>query len=622
MSKVYWVADTETTTGAYNENSSKVWAWAVTKVGDEKEIHYGSSIDTLMNFFKHHQDNYFFHNLKFDGSFIIGWLLRHNFTFNAGTRAYPRTFQALIAKSGQWYQIKICYGRNGRHLQSVTIQDSYKKLPFKVADLAVAFKTKEQKTKIDYDLNPDNSDWLDDPKIKEYISNDVRIVSEALDVQFEEGMKKMTIGADSLASYRDLIGKKKFEHLFPTLDPMIDHDIRKAYRGGFVWANPAFAGKDIDGGRVYDVNSLYPSRMRYSLLPYGMPEIFVGKYEENKRRPLYVQSIRCVFKIKKGFIPTIQLKNTGMFADNKYLTSSNGEAVTLTLSNPDLELLFKHYDVSQVEYLGGYSFSAKHGLFDEWIDKLMEIKMHAIGAIRQLAKLRLNNLYGKFAKSTDNTRREPYLKDDGSLGLRVMSPELGDGLYIPMGVFITAWARYYTISTAQRCFDRILYCDTDSIHIAGDTIPHAISGDIDPVKLGYWKHESTFMRGRFLRPKTYIEDIDASQNKLHAGDKCSYPARTEQNKTVSKVVKLARGLAGSKKGKGKLIGYILNTGVYAKSNEVYSLHIRCAGMQDKTRKKVTWENFNFGFVDESGKLRPKQVKGGVILVEGPFSIKA
>jgi hypothetical protein len=622
MAKDYWVADTETTTGEYNENYSKVWAWAITKVGNEQEIHYGTDIDTMMYFFSKHQDNYFFHNLKFDGSFIIGWLLRHDYTFNSGTRAWPHTFQCLISKAGQWYQIKICYGRVGRHLKSVTIQDSYKKLPFKVADLADAFNTKEKKTSINYDLNPDNVDWLQDANIKTYISNDVRIVSEALDVQFDEGMKKMTIGADSLASYRDSIGKKAFEHLFPQLDSMIDHDIRKAYRGGFVWANPVFAGKDIGVGRVYDVNSLYPSRMRYSLLPYGMPEIFTGKYEPNKRRPLYVQSIRCAFEIKPDHIPTIQLKNTGMFANNKYLTSSGGEAVTLTLSNPDIELLFKHYNVTQIEYLGGYSFAAKHGLFDDWIDQLMEIKMHATGAIRQLAKLRLNNLYGKFAKSTDNTRREPYLKDDGSLGLRIMSPETGSGLYIPMGVFITAWARYYTITTAQRCYDRILYCDTDSIHIVGNTIPHVISQDVDPVKLGYWKHESTFRRGRFLRPKTYIEDIDARQNKLSVGLTCSYPFGSEQNKTVTKVIKLARGKSKNIKGKSKIFGYILDKSIYARDNTVYSLHIRCAGMQDKTRKKVTWNNFNFGFVDETGKLRPKQVKGGVILVDGPFSIKA
>ena len=32
--------------------------------------------------------------------------------------------------------------------------------------------------------------------------------------------------------------------------------------------------------------------------------------------------------------------------------------------------------------------------------------------------------------------------------------------------------------------------------------------DIDDVKLGFWKHESSFTKARFVRQKTYIEEIN------------------------------------------------------------------------------------------------------------------
>lgn len=621
--KHFYMADTETTTGAYNENKTKVWAWAACEIGyEDTKRWYGSDIDSLMKWCEAHPTKLFFHNLKFDGEFIIYWLLTHGYTFNSSNYNKPHTFKSIISKMMQWYQIDICFARKGKKIKHLIIQDSYKKLPFPVRAISSAFDIEEHKTSLDYDLNPDNSEWLKDEKKKEYVSNDVTIVSKALKMQFDKGMSKMTIGADSLNSYRKMIGAPKFKALFPELPPEVDDDIRKAYRGGFVWCNPRFAGQTINGGRVYDVNSLYPSRMRYCLLPYGAPKIFVGEYEKDEMYPLYIQSMRCEFKIKKDHIPTIQLKNSGRFANNEYLTSSGKESVILNLSSVDLEVFFRHYDVWNIEYFGGYKFAAKKGMFDKWIDERMEIKMHVKGVKRTLAKLELNNLYGKFATSLDVTRKEPYIGDDKALHFKTMEKETTSGLYIPMGVFITAWARKYTIDTAQNVFDRILYCDTDSIHIKDDTMPKAIEHLIDPVKLGYWKHESTFLRGKFIRAKTYIEDIDGSQNELKVHDKCSYPAWTDQDKEVTKCfdTNQLEICERNKNTKERATYYELNNDKVVKASYVYHIHIRCAGMQDKTRQKVTWENFNFGFIDQTGKLRPKHVQGGVILVNSPFRI--
>jgi hypothetical protein len=146
-----------------------------------------------------------------------------------------------------------------------------------------------------------------------------------------------------------------------------------------------------------------------------------------------------------------------------------------------------------------------------------------------------------------------------------------------MGVFITSWARYTTITTAQKCYDRIIYCDTDSIHLVGRDIPDVIKDVVDPDKLGYWKHESTFYRAKFLRQKTYVEDVIL--------DKPMY---------------------------------------YRKGNKLimtnHHLEVKCAGMPDKIKEKVTFDNFEVGFTSY-GKLLPKHVDGGVVLVDTEFTIK-
>jgi hypothetical protein len=48
--------------------------------------------------------------------------------------------------------------------------------------------------------------------------------------------------------------------------------------------------------------------------------------------------------------------------------------------------------------------------------------------------------------------------------------------------------------------------------------------------------------------------------------------------------------------------------------------VKCAGMPDKIKEKVTFKTFNVGF-SSFGKLLPKHVDGGVVLVDTEFTIK-
>lgn len=191
-----------------------------------------------------------------------------------------------------------------------------------------------------------------------------------------------------------------------------------------------------------------------------------------------------------------------------------------------------------------------------------------------MAKLMLNSLYGKFATSLVTKAKIPYLEDD------IVKYELGEeetkkGLYIPIGSFITSYAREKTIRTSQsikdyslKTFGKDLYCysDTDSIHTLLPIEDLKKFCDIDDNKLGYWKIESKFNKAKFIRQKCYLENI-------------------QDEKTGE-----------------------------------YKLKITCAGMPPSCYPYVTWETFKTGFSCK-GKLTYKSVKGGVKLVETEFTIK-
>lgn len=343
--------------------------------------------------------------------------------------------------------------------------------------------------------------------------------------------------------------------------------------------------------------------MRYELMPVGKPVFFEGKYEEDKVYPLYIQRITCAFELKKNKIPTIQVKNSPSFMDNEYLTSSNGEIVALTLSNIDLEMFLNHYDTEFLEYESGYKFKGMHGIFDEYIDFWTERKIQATKegnkGMRTISKLMLNSLYGKFATSMDIQAKNPYIEDD-TVKYILGEKETKHGLYLPIGIFITSYARRKTIETSNSIkeysilkYGKDLYCysDTDSIHTLLPIEELTKFCDIDPVRLGAWKHESTFRKARFVRQKTYLEDMKNEFNK-----------------------KMLKELKNKKSNKIIYKKFNLQKGYY------YEIKITCAGMPKECYKYVEWENFKEGFTC-SGKLMFKHVKGGVKLVNTDFTIK-
>lgn len=325
--------------------------------------------------------------------------------------------------------------------------------------------------------------------------------------------------------------------------------------------------------------------MYYNPLPYGVGIYYTGQYKNDDLYPLYVQHLTFQFEIKNKHIPCLQLKHNLSFCETEYLKSDNGVDVEIWTTSTDWKLINEQYNVYNVNYLDGWKFKATTGLFKEYIEKWMAVKIEATKtnnkAMRQIAKLMLNSLYGKFALNPQVQTKIPYYDYDTNIvKYRLGEKETREPIYIPCAAFITAGARYKTITAAQSVYDRFLYADTDSLHLKGVELPKNL--EISPTKLGAWKHESTFHSAKFIRQKTYMENIIIEKEEY------------EKQKNNSPVFK---------------------------SDGIYMLQkITCAGMPEACYKNVTWDNFNIGN-SFNGKLQPKIVKGGVILKDTTFKIK-
>ena len=395
-----YTADFETC--VWLEDETYVWAYAICEIGNEENLIIGNTIDEFMQFCENSKNStFYFHNLKFDGSFILNYLLEHDFKYIKDRKeAEDKTFTALISDTGVFYQITVYFKKKGKRVKKATFLDSLKILPMKVSEVSKSFNLEESKLEIDYYKPRAKEGYVLTPEEKEYIKNDVVIVAKALNTLFKQGLVKMTQGSNALLDYTNIISKEKFKHYYTSLDRDTDKDIRKAYKGGFTYLNPIYKEKDVGEGVVLDVNSLYPSVMLTSLLPYGDPIFFEGKYKEDKVYPLYVQMLTCTFRLKKNHIPMIQIKGSIFFQSNLYLESSEsyeGDIQTLTLTSVDLKLFFEHYDVTNITYISGWKFRAKEGLFNDYINKWGSIKIEATKTgnkgMRTLAKLMLNSLY-------------------------------------------------------------------------------------------------------------------------------------------------------------------------------------------------------------------------------------
>ena len=515
------------------QTDTEVWAAAavdITSPNTTESVRFFDSIDNFMSamFCEDGIIRCYFHNLKFDGGFILNWLI-HDDRFEEyrdgdvlkKLRQQGRIpawyYSYSISDKGAWYSITI-----GAPRVKIIIQDSLKLIPMSLRQMGKNFHTPHQKLEMDYE-GERHAGYELTPDEREYLANDVLVLKEALNIVFGMDIDGLTIGSVCLREFKNLLpmGKYDYRVFFPDVTRVIfeetgesvDDFCRRAYRGG--WGYCPEAREVSGGGYTFDVNSLYPSMMHSmsgNYYPIGYPTAFWGGPEHVPEGRFYYIRFKCEFEIKPRHLPTVQIKSSMLYDPREWLKSSDVDGhhhvVELTMSQPEYELFREHYNVRDLEYKGGLHFAQTTGLFDKYIDKWAKIKMESGDnkALRTIAKLFLNNLYGKLAASMNSSYKMAYLNEDGAMRFNDVSCFDKEPGYVPIGAAITAYARCFTIRAAQANYDNFLYADTDSIHCLGD-YRECRGVTEDPVRFCCWKCETEWDHAVFARQKTYIEHI-------------------------------------------------------------------------------------------------------------------
>ncbi|MBO5712585.1 MAG: hypothetical protein J6R88_00060 [Clostridia bacterium] len=398
-------------------------------------------------------------------------------------------------------------------------------------------------------------------------------------------------------------------------------DFKQAYRGGISYVNPNYVERDVVGNiTVLDVNSMYPYCLRNFPIPFG-------RFIKRKGKPVsgdhttWIACARVSFKLKESYhLPCIQIKykygrewlaestDYKEFGDVDYY---NDDVIWFT--EVDYKTYQANYDFTVHEWLTWYEFK-QCGNADgkAFIDKYYnqkqtaEIKMKERAKElnndpalylnddkyikakmdRQEAKIIMNSAYGKHGtKYILLSKSSKWLGADVPVQFSAETvsfnkePDDPSHYYIPYACFVTAYARNMLVTAWNTFKGKALYCDTDSIHFKGteDDIPPELAEYVDWLKmgdLGKWKVEGSFIAGRYLRSKTYIE--------VDENDKA---------------------------------------------------HITCAGATPEIKELMTWDTFRVGFnawaiCDLEGKdknyhckLKPKQYPSGVRLEPQNFEIR-
>ena len=649
------------TTVYEGQTSTEVWSSALVELNTENVLVHHSIEQTFYWLNQQRQDiTLYYHNLKFDGSFWLDYLLKiptfeqaiewfddkHEHGEWLKDKEMPKgSYKYMVSNMGQWYTMTIRL-MNGKYL---FLKDSYKLLPFSLKDIGKSFKTNHQKLDMEYTGYRYAGCEIKEDELK-YIENDVLVLKEALEFMFKEGHNKLTIGSCCLSEFKNNKFspwsitadpnhvEPAYEDFFPNLENIgldinicgadnVDRYIRNSYNGGWCYVVKGKENKIKRNGVTADVNSLYPSVMHSesgSRYPIGEPTFWSGDMipEEAKGdNKFYFVRFTCRFYIKEGKLPFVHIRNKLIYDSNENLTTSDYKDrktgkysthyidhrgvkhttnVILTMTQTDFDLFLDHYNVVEFKILDGCYFNAVTGLFDPYINKWKQVKMTSKGAMRTLAKLFLNNLYGKMASSTDSSFKVAFIEENRVKFKTIEAHDKPIG-YIPVGSAITSYARNFTIRTAQKNYYGVdergfIYADTDSIH-CDLSVDELVGVPIHDSDFCHWKIENSWDEAIFVRQKTYIEHTIA-----------------EDLEPVEKPYYLVK-CAGMPKHCKDLFVYSIEQDITEKEFN----KLTDAG-KEFVKEKRTIEDFCLGLTVPE-KLMPKRIDGGVLLVSTTYKMR-
>ena len=545
--KPVYFADFETTQ-PNKEGKVRVYLWCLAM--SEKSVLWGKEIDNFIKFIINKRCIIYFHNLKFDSSYILYYLLTNNIEFD------------VCEKQGIIYSIKF---------NDIELRDSLNFIPCSLKEIGETYCTKYHKLDYDdyakpYDYEPNSYDikycMYDVQTLREGLTN---YLNELEKVLKENGAvktakkvhKKLTNAGISYEAFKEIT---KIDKICERTTRDMYNLIKGAYSGGFVYAKGGIYEATNDFSiLMLDENSMYPDKYANAPMPVGK-HFAIGESEIFKEGVFAIISVSIKFHLKNGCFPIIG-QGFNKQGSTIYMKDSD-DFINLVITNVDFNYILKFYDCEWL-FNWGIGWRTKKGVFKPYADIFMKVKAESKGVRREVAKKLLNMCYGKTAMSGLTENKKYSINEYGVVIGEIIEIVEDDELlqYFQIGIAICSYAH---ADLWEKCYklgcENVLYTDTDSIKFKCYNKDVLNNIPIDDKKLGFWKVEGEPTIFRPLSPKKYIyyenkrlhitsagfnhgEVFEALGCPYHKNDKGQYESlEMSQNEALKYVLKFDFGL--------------------------------------------------------------------------------
>lgn len=362
--------------------------------------------------------------------------------------------------------------------------------------------------------------FLDLSKYGDYGGNALMCAEVLHDLQ----ITSPTPGSAAVAQSIPRKAMKRFSQVYPPLDGVGESMVSHACRGGLVWlASPGIYHDVID----LDVNSMYPSILATSRLPYGAP-VEVSGPEELTEEQWGVFEVDVMGSAYPGMPEWLSRRSRGRRAREMTTSCERGFEV-FVLTSDDLEALRLTYDAEVVVH-GGLAFDTCNPFFASSTARLGYLKDTAAPEGRGVYKTLLNAFVGKFAQARyrgKGIKVIPRLNEERRVVFEdVVDDARGAGVtldvrYAPLAAAIWGKARLRLLKdmlTVREAGGEVVYCNTDGFMVRGLGLDRL--GQLLPMgrAQGEYKVEAQFQRVNLLASNLYLgESSDGTRAWCHSG---------------------------------------------------------------------------------------------------------
>lgn len=467
----------------------RVYLWVLCTHNDR--IKWGQDLYSFMETIKTLRAIIYYHNLKFDMSYIQHYLLSNNIDFD------------MCEKSGVIYSLKF---------NNIELRDSMNFIPCSLKELGETYCTNYHKLdygdyKKPYDYVPNRYDIkyckYDVLTLKEGLTNYLTELKKVLEEHgapktAKKVSRKLTNAGIAYEAFKEIT---EIERLCERTTRDIYNLIKPSYMGGYVYAKGGtYEAKGNTEILMLDENSMYPDKYANAPMP-------IGKHHRITADEIFkdfaIISVSIRFDIKEG-CPAIISQGFNKQGGTIYMKHSD-DFINLVITNIDFKYILKFY-YCEWYFNWGIAWETKKGVFKKYADIFMELKANSKGVRREVAKKLLNMCYGKTAMSGIHEKKRYYL-DEGVVASEIIELEEDDSQlqYFQIGIAICSYAHADLWDKMERVgASNVLYTDTDSIKFLCNDRKVLNDLPIDDKKLGFWKVEGSPTIFKPLAPKKYI----------------------------------------------------------------------------------------------------------------------